>query len=265
MGQRVIGLMTDFGTKDHYVASMKATIFQINPNVKVIDITHEITPHDIFEAAFVLRTVYKDFPFLSMFVTVVDPGVGTSRKPILVCTDNYYFFTPDNGIVSFVLLKEPLSKVIHLTADHYFSSDMSTTFHGRDIFATTAAWMSKGIDSDQLGDPIDSFVRLKVPGCAFANKTLKGLIIHVDRFGNLITSIHKEDIDRIKGHLGEKPFTIQIKDKTVTEFRADYAGQKGALFYLFGGAGYLEIASSKMKASDVLKAGRGEAVTITFG
>ncbi len=148
----IITLLTDYGTRDHFVGSMKGVIHSINPQVNVIDISHEVAPQDIIEAAFLIRSCYTYFPPLTIHVVVVDPSVGSSRKPILVSTENHFFVAPDNGVLSLVYEIDPPTSVVEISAEHYLLPEISKTFHGRDIFAPAAAWLSKGTDISNFGD-----------------------------------------------------------------------------------------------------------------
>ncbi len=188
---RIITLTTDFGTKDPFVGQMKGVIKSINPNVDVVDITHEITPHSIKEAAIVIGLSYSYFPPRSIHVVVVDPGVGSERKPILVVTENHYFIGPDNGVFSLIYQKEgAFLQVIHITADHYFIRKDTSTFHGRDIFSPVAAWLSRGIPVNNFGEETEEFMRIPIPAPTRPTKsTIEGEIIYIDRFGNAITNI----------------------------------------------------------------------------
>jgi len=188
----LIALLTDFGLEDGFVGTIKGVIKNINIKADIIDISHNITPFDIMEGAFVLRASYRYFPEGTIFVAVVDPGVGTQRKPIAVKTQKYYFVVPDNGILSQILKREKPEKIIHLTEDKFFLEKTNETFHGRDIFAPVAAYLSKGIPVEKMGREIDSLVKLAIPVPKKEKNYLIGQIIKFDRFGNAITNI--EDI-----------------------------------------------------------------------
>ena len=150
----LITLLTDFGTADYFVGAMKGVIFSINPTARVVDITHEIPPHDIRAGAFTLHAVYKSFPPQTIHVAVVDPGVGSTRRPILVVGGDQFFVGPDNGLFGYVYEREPRCRVFHLTREEYFRRPVSQTFHGRDIFAPVAAALSRGVEPPELGDEI---------------------------------------------------------------------------------------------------------------
>jgi S-adenosylmethionine hydrolase len=189
----LITLTTDFGHKDPFVGIMKGVILNINPKVRIIDISHEISPQDIIEASIVLRAASKYFPPKTIHVAVVDPGVGGPRRPILVSTQKYYFIGPDNGIFSFAYEND--HRVIHITAGHYLIPSEDSTFHGRDIFAPVAAWLAKGITIDNFGEPIQDYIKISMPKPRqVGDNVLEGEVIYMDRFGNVASNISTEDI-----------------------------------------------------------------------
>jgi hypothetical protein len=196
----VITLTSDFGTKDPFVGQMKGVIININPNVELVDITHEITPHNIKEAALSTGFSYKYFPPRTIHLVVVDPGVGSSRRPILVVTEDHYFIGPDNGVFSLIYQKEKrYLKVFHITADHYFLKKGSPTFQGRDLFAPVAAWLAKGIPAANFGEEISDYNTIFIPEPKVPTKNaLEGEVIYIDRFGNAITNISLEAIEQLR-------------------------------------------------------------------
>jgi S-adenosyl-L-methionine hydrolase (adenosine-forming) len=190
MSSRIIALLTDFGCRDPFVGMMKGVMLGINPGLQLIDISHEITPQRIREAAILLSVTFPYFPSQSIFLVVVDPGVGGTRRPIVVETAEHLFVAPDNGVLGPVLSQAEVRRVIHATAMTYFRQSVSRTFHGRDVFAPLAAWLSCGVDARHLGAEIKDYVRLELPQPhALAENTLEGEVIYQDRFGNLITNI----------------------------------------------------------------------------
>ncbi len=226
--KRVITLLSDFGLKDPFAAQMKGVMLKINDDVTLIDITHEISPHLIREAAVTIGMCYDHFPAASVHVCVVDPGVGSGRRPIIVATDDHYFVGPDNGIFSYIYNVSKDLQVVHITADHYFEKRDSTTFHARDIFAPVAAWLTKGVPIENFGKEIRDYVNLDLPLPHRPSKNnIEGEVIYVDRFGNAITNIsvkHFGNIPRFevfskarilcKGkQIALKPFYSDVKDK----------------------------------------------------
>lgn len=262
----VISLTTDFGLRDPFVGVMKGVILNINPSATIVDISHEIANHDLMEAAFVLYSSYKYFPLGTIHLVVVDPGVGTSRRPILAVGDNYRFIAPDNGVLSYIYREESLKKVIAITSERYFLSTISHTFHGRDIFASAAGWLSTGIDPLKFGAPIKDYVRLSLPAPVQSDEsTLKGAIIHIDRFGNLITNIDRATFEKMLKKSSGKKFVLRVGGEQVGKLIETYAqGKKGELFLLFNSFGLLEIASYMQSAARLLKLQRGDEVVVNF-
>ena len=256
----VISLITDFGLKDNFVGVMKAVILKINPQAQIVDICHEVKPHDILEAAFLLRSSFKYFPNGSVHLVVVDPGVGSERKKLLVKTKDYFFIAPDNGVLSLALKGQAPLKIIEITNKKYFLKPTSDTFHGRDIFAPTAAYLSKGQNFSKFGRRIKSIKELSLPQVKMTSKGLTAEIIYIDRFGNLVSNIDKEMLDNfIKG----KKFKIYIKDKTIEKLSHSY--NKGAYLKplaLIDSFNYLEIALNCGSARDYLGIGKGTPIKV---
>lgn len=256
---RIIALLTDFGTADYFVGAMKGAILSINPAANVVDITHDIAPQNIASAGFTLRACYKNFPAQTVFVAVVDPGVGSSRRAILVKTEDYCFVAPDNGLLSFVFDEASDARVIELTSEKFFSKNVSRTFHGRDIFAPVAAHLSNGVQAREFGAEIQDCVRLETsaPRAVSANR-IEGSVIHIDRFGNLITNLTAED-------LPEK-FLLEVgARRQILKRREFYAEAKaGELFVITGSAGFLEIVAFQASAKEILRAQIGLKVEAVF-
>ena len=193
---RIITLTTDFGTRDGFVGVMKGVILSINPHATIVDITHDISPQNIEQGAFLFANAVKYFPAHAIHVVVVDPGVGSARRPMAVQLGETIFVAPDNGVLSYVLRPAERSSVVravHLTNPAYWLPRVSATFHGRDIFAPVAAHLSLGVPRDALGEPIDDWVKLSA--CANAarlGEEIVGRVVHIDRFGNAITNIGEE-------------------------------------------------------------------------
>jgi S-adenosylmethionine hydrolase len=264
----VITLTTDFGQADYFVPAIKGVICSINPTAEIIDITHLIPPHDIYAAAFTLMCCYREFPDRTIHVAVVDPGVGSSRRPILVVTDNYYFIGPDNGIFSYIYQREPISRIIHLTAEHYFRQPISNTFHGRDIFAPSAAHLSKGIDPRVMGEEIKDPVRFNTPTPVLSGGSLRGHVIHIDRFGNIITNITPEAIAAERTQTGAQQavkLSVRIGKHEAARLLTHFAeANANELFAYFGSAGFLELAVPRQSAARMLEARRGMEVEVIF-
>jgi S-adenosylmethionine hydrolase len=257
----IITLTSDFGEADYYVAAVKAVIRTLSPAAEMIDITHLIPPHDVYTAAFTLLCCYRDFPRQTIHLVVVDPGVGSQRRPILVAAGDYLFIGPDNGVFSYVYEQEANSHVVHLTSEHYFRQPVSDTFHGRDVFAPCAAAVSKGVEWRMLGDEIDDPVRFSVPRPAvISSRQIRGAVIHVDRFGNIITNITRGELtEEMMSGVPKIRIGKYETSRLLTHFAE--AGQN-ELFAYFGSAGFLELAVPKQPAAKLIEARRGMEVMI---
>ena len=252
----MIVLLTDFGTKDYFVGAMKGAILSINKRANIVDITHQVPPQDVLSASFTLRACYRDFPKKTIFVAVVDPGVGSNRKAILCETADYYFIAPDNGLLSFIFDEAIDFRVYELTNEKFFKHPISHTFHGRDIFAPVAAHLSNGIKANEFGNEIRDFVRLEESKPRkVSDKEIEAAIIHIDRFGNLITNLTQKDLPQ--------NFTLKINGKKIEKIRDFFAeAEKGELFIIMGSAGFLEVAAFQDSAVNILSAKIGQKITI---
>jgi S-adenosyl-L-methionine hydrolase (adenosine-forming) len=259
----VITLLTDFGTADYFVAAMKGVILSRNPQACITDITHEIPPQDIEAGAFILLTACSFFPPGTIHVAVIDPGVGSSRKPILIEAGGQFFVGPDNGLFSYVCDRLPATRIFHLTNGKYFLEPVSQTFNGRDIFAPVAAALSTGIKPQELGTEITDYVRLKslAPETS-RNSEINARVIHIDRFGNCVTNITRIELSPEQINAGA---TLRIKGKTIKSFR-NYFNEKTAsrdkIFAVWGSAGFLEIAAANQSAAKLLNIQRGDSVIV---
>jgi S-adenosylmethionine hydrolase len=261
MGKPIITLLTDFGTRDPYVGSMKGVILNINPQCIVIDITHQVNPHDIQEGAFILANAYRYFPKGTIHLSVVDPGVGGTRKPILLVTQNYFFVGPDNGLFTLIARKEKVKQVVALTEKKYFLSKISKTFHGRDLFAPVAAHLSLGIKPGAFGYKISAIKALGFEKPIVKGGKLFGEILHIDTFGNLVSNIDEEKLFRFsKG----QPFVIRAGRRTIHGLKKGYwEGKKGELIVLLGSSSLLEISVREGNAQKVLKVKKGDPIEIS--
>jgi len=269
----IITLTTDFGLTDAYVAAMKGVILDINREVTIIDVCHTIAPQNIAQAAFILSTAHQFFPARTIHVVVVDPGVGTERRAIILRTPRFDFVAPDNGVLSYVIepfLKERLRpaqrqaalplelEAVSITRPEFWRSPVSPTFHGRDIFAPVAARLSLGASPEEFGEVIRSITLLPEhrPYQESAG-TLVGRIVHIDHFGNLITNFKRED-------LPEEPFAVEVSNRFISRLSRTY-GESEGLLALIGSGGYLEIAVKGGSARDFLGAAVGDDVKIRLG
>jgi S-adenosylmethionine hydrolase len=260
LADSIVTLTTDFGTNDHLVAAMKGVILNINPAARIVDISHNVTPYDILDGALCVGNAYKYFPSRTIHVVIVDPGVGTDRRPILVSGEKQFFVAPDNGILSMVFEREACT-VRHITAEHYFLNPVSPTFHGRDIFAPTAGWLSKTLQTEAFGEVITDHVRFAMPKAKAVGQTVKGVILRVDAFGNLMTNLTEEEIPI--GALDGGPIKMAVNGKQVLRFARTFAsGNPGEPIAVVGSAGYIEIAVNRGNAARTLGANRGTEVTL---
>jgi S-adenosylmethionine hydrolase len=253
-----IALLTDFGTTDYFVGVMKGVILSINDKAHIIDITHEIPPQDIRSAGFTLNACYRYFPAKTIFVAVVDPGVGSDRRAILVETPEYYFIAPDNGLLSFMFDRENNFRVFEITNDEFFCQPVSRTFHGRDIFSPVAAHLSNGISPNAFGHQIKDYVYNKTEKPTRIDKeTIEAEIIQIDRFGNLVTNLKMEDLP--------ENFTLEINRKKINKLQEYFAAAElGEIFMIFGSAGLLEVVAFRDSAQNILKVKVGQKVFIKF-
>jgi len=238
-----ITLTTDFGLRDPFAGLLKGVILGINPGAVIIDITHNIQRHNIFEASQVIGMSYGYFPSGTIHVVVVDPGVGGHRRPLLVTTGHHFFIGPDNGVFSSVYeTAAPDYTVLHLTSSHYFLPMKGSTFHGRDIFAPVAAWLSRGIDYHKFGDPVEDYSKIPLPRVTLTDKnTLKGTIISIDHFGNAISNITGDDLAKLSPEASPGDFRIAFNNMAVP-FADYYAQAQGAgLSAVMNSFGYLEL------------------------
>lgn len=261
MARPIITLTTDYGTSDHLVGVMKGVILSINPEVNIVDITHSVLAHDILDGALAIGQAYKYFPPKTVHVVVVDPSVGTERRPILVAGDTHYFVAPDNGVLSSVYDQSEALYAWNIVSEHYFRNPVSKTFHGRDIFAPVAAWMTKSWQTSAFGEPITDFVRFTIPKPKVSGNTAKGIVLRVDYFGNLVTNFTPEDVPALAAADGK--FTIRAGNGAITKMVPTFAnGAAGEAVGVIGSSGYLEIAVNKGSAARTLGVGRGAEVTV---
>jgi len=272
--ENIIALITDFGTKgQHYVAVMKAVILNINPHVKIIDISHGIASYSIIEASYILKTTYKHFPKTTVFITVVDPGVGSTRRIIALKTkSNYFFIGPDNGIFPNAFNRAEISDCISIQNEKYFNQPISSTFHGRDIMAPVGAYITKhkNFPLSDLGPKFDFNSLIKIPiiiKIDLENRSIMSLIQHIDSFGNGVTTIPMignkiEDSDLII----EDEFKISIiinNNKYDGIFSSHFSSvHKNSILFLVGSTGFLEISINQGHAANILDFKIGDIITI---
>jgi S-adenosylmethionine hydrolase len=243
----VITLTTDFGLHDPYVAMMKGAILTVHPGARLIDVTHLIDPGAVAQAAGLVRDTFPFFPAGTVHVVVVDPGVGSARRPIAVAAAGHFFVGPDNGLFWPIIEAHAGATVIHMTEACYFRPPVSKTFHGRDLFAPAAAHLSLGVGLEQVGAPITDTVRLLLPAPQRKGGSLVGQIVRIDHFGNLITNIHRSELERF---LMAAPAVIEVGHKTIEGLRQAYTDvRRGELLALMDSSDYLEIAVNMGRAA----------------
>ncbi|MEW5804953.1 MAG: SAM-dependent chlorinase/fluorinase [bacterium] len=264
----IITLTTDFGVHDPFVGIMKGVILSINPNVRIIDLCHYVPAHRILEASFLLGSSYRFFPAGTIHVVVVDPGVGSQRRPILAQGKNCYFVAPDNGVLSYPYREERADlQVFHLTRKEYFQPHVSQTFHGRDIFAPVSAWLSTGLAPHLFGPGINDYLELEIPEPrCLAPHIYEFQIIHIDAFGNLITSIGQDFFSRTLSQGKGERFSLELASQTITCLQTHYAAldQSSRIGAIFGSTGNLEIFANRASASKTLHVSVGDTGKITF-
>jgi S-adenosyl-L-methionine hydrolase (adenosine-forming) len=283
---KFITLLTDFGTRDYFVGAMKGVILSFSAQANIIDITHEIPPQDVRSAAFTLAAYYKNFPPGTIHLAVVDPGVGSARRAILLVTQDYFFLAPDNGLLSFIFeqagsptVKEGLNagasstetekpaltpglptssfRVFELTGEKYFAKNVSRTFHGRDVFAPVAAHLSNGVEPQEFGAEIKDFVRFEIAKPKrISQSEIEAEIIHLDRFGNLVTNLKAVDLPA--------KFVLEINRIRIEKPQRFYAeAEKGEIFSIIGSEGFVEISAFQDSAERLLKARVGQKILLS--
>lgn len=261
MARPVIAFLTDFGTKDHYAGTVRGVVLGICPEAACVDITHEIPPHDVMAGALELAAAYKFFPSGTVFVVVVDPGVGSTRRPIAAEAGGYRFVAPDNGVLTLVFRETAPKRVVELTERRYARPTVSRTFEGRDRFGPAAAWLAKGIELTAFGRTLTSWQSLNIPEPTVTDVEVISEVLRVDRFGNLVTNVDRRTFERFAG-IGH--VEIVAGTEAVGKVVATYAdAEPGALCALFGSSEHLEIAVNGGSAAERLTLGRGARITIT--
>ncbi|MGQ4891193.1 MAG: SAM hydrolase/SAM-dependent halogenase family protein [Candidatus Njordarchaeia archaeon] len=260
---RTIALLSDFGSKDFYVGVMKGVILSINPNAVIVDVANDVEKHNIIAGAFALYNSFSYFPKGTIFLAVIDPGVGTEREPILVETKDYFFVAPNNGLIYPVIAKNGIRKIVHLKNKKYFLQNISFTFHGRDIFAPVAAYLSLGLDAEVFGDvlPREKLVKLELIDFSRLDKRIIGKIIYIDIFGNIVTSIPNFELSNLE--FGTE-MIIKVKDRLINaSLKRTYGeAEQNEFIILRGSQGFVEIAMNQKSAAESLGVKVGEKVSL---
>ncbi|NLX07443.1 MAG: SAM-dependent chlorinase/fluorinase [Phycisphaerae bacterium] len=257
-----ITLTSDFGLADYHVGAIKGIILQIVPDVRLVDITHEIAPHDVLGGALVLREAWRAFAPGTIHVAIVDPGVGSQRKIILAQYGRQYLLVPDNGLITLIHQISPPERLFVVANEALFCQPVSPTFHGRDVFAPVAAHLARGLKPEQIGPETNlvNLLELPVEHLQDGNK-LVGRVIHVDRFGNLVTDLSADELRRFvrKDHVPE----VRVANRSMGPIRVTFADvPAGEPVAYIGSAGFLEVAFNQKRADHELSAGKGTAVEV---
>lgn len=253
----MITLLTDFGNRDGFVGIMKGVILNISPSARVVDLSHEIEPQNLSEAAFVLRNSFKFFPEGTVHVVVVDPGVGSGRRIVCVSAAGHLFLAPDNGVLKFIFADHPDAGVWEVTNKDYFLPEVSQTFHGRDIFSPVAAYLAKGLECRKLGARIRDYIKGELPKFEATKDRIVGEVIYHDRFGNIISNIPRIRAEK------EHAVTIQLKNHKIQGLAKSYAsGKIDAPIALIGSSGFLEIAVNLGNARQSLNSKVGDEIVV---
>ncbi len=260
----IITFSSDFGSSGPYVGAVKGAILQICPQARIVDISHEISSHNILEAAFNLACSYSYFPAGTIHLAVVDPGVGSERRGIVVATDRYRFVGPDNGLFTLVYRREKVRQVVSIESERHCRETVSATFHGRDVFGPAAAWLASGVEPERLGPEVTDWRQLPLtllqreePG------RIGGVVLQVDRFGNVITSVHDRELRDL---LGRQPSLVEFQagGRRIGRHCRTYAeAPAGKLVYLKGSSGYYEIAIPEGSAAQIVGLRVGDPVRVT--
>jgi S-adenosylmethionine hydrolase len=257
----VITLLTDFGTRDHYVAAMKGVILSMLPEAVLVDISHDVEPQDVAGAAWLLDGCWQEYPQGTVHLVVVDPGVGSRRKAIAVASAGRILVGPDNGLFTFALDEEGAS-AREIAAPEIVKPDPNPVFHGRDIFAPTAAALAGGFAFERIGPPLPHPVRLEQPAPEVNSGKVSGEVISIDRFGNLVTNVSPAHLGR--AGIDPDEMVVEIAGRLVSNFVVYYdAAPSGEAVVLTGSRGLLELACKNGDAARTLGAARGDKLTIT--
>ena len=260
MEKGLITLLTDFGTKDSYVGAIKGAILNINPKAYIIDITHQIPPQSIFTAAFSMFNYYNYFPKDTVHMAVIDPGVGSHRKAVIVRTEKYYLVGPNNGIFTFVYSREKVISAVEITNKDLLLPEISSTFHGRDVFAPAAAHLSMGVPMSKFGKPLTELSTVDLPKPVIGQTQITGRVIHVDRFGNAITNIGEP---LFRDFTRSSSFIVELKRIRLQSIRSTYQeAREGETIALFGSAKLLEISINGGDASEQHRIVSGDTVSV---
>lgn len=253
-------MLSDFGTRDHYAGVMKGVVLSICPDAVLVDISHDLPVHDIPFAARELAATYKYFPSGTIFLVVVDPGVGSARRGVAADVGEWRFVAPDNGVLTGVFQEAPPKKVVELTERRYARPTVSRTFEGRDRFAPAAAWLAKGIQLPALGRVVSDYVQVDLAQAVLDGNQVRGAVVRIDRFGNVVTNIERRVCEKLSGHEG---LHISVAGRSIDRVVSTFSDiAVGEVCALFGSTDHLECAAQAASAADVLGVNVGATVSV---
>lgn len=257
----LITLTTDFGTSDHYVSAMKGVILNIAPDVRMVDVSHDIPPQDIMAAAWVLKNMAFLYPKDTIHLAVIDPGVGSDRRPLIVRVGHYWFVGPDNGLFS-LIAEDGQFQAYEITNTSYWRATRSSTFHGRDVFAPVAAHLAAGVPIEEIGSPLNEIETFRWAMPIADKDGIQGWVVHIDRFGNLITNISRELVKEV---MGDDHFKIYVGNTILRDVSSTFSSvADGEATAIIGSSGVLEIVVNKGSAEQMLDVRKGAAVSLIF-
>jgi S-adenosylmethionine hydrolase len=260
----VVTLLTDFGDRDYFVGSIKGVILNINPQARIVDLSHQVVPQQVEEAAYLLKSCYRYFPEGTVHVAVVDPGVGTARRALLVSTARHFFLAPDNGLLTYIFEEETSVEVRQIENRQYRLEAEGATFDGRDLFAPAAAWLTRGQQPGSFGRLVRDYVRLPIREPRWEQQRLIGRIVYVDHFGNLISDLTTDHVREVRTTLKRDTITVAIAGLTIQGLAASYEeGSRETPHALINSNGQVEIFLKGGHAADALKCTRGEPVVLS--
>lgn len=261
---RLITLLTDFGDRDWFVAGMKGVILSIHPDACIVDLSHQIAPHRIDEAAYFLASCYREFPEGTIHVVVVDPGVGSARRAIAVKSARYFFLGPDNGILSYIFRDEQPVEVREIDQQKFRRETPGHTFDGRDLFAPAAARLAKHEPFESYGPVIEECLRCSIPQPHWEHAGLVGEVAYVDRFGNLISNLTSQHLEELRSTTSRRQLAIRIGDRVIKDLVDSYSnGSAGQPYALINSDGRIEIFLKEASAADLLHVGKGERIEVS--
>ncbi len=263
MARSTVALLSDFGMRDHYVGAMKGVILGICPDVTLVDVSHDVPAHDVLTAGLELAAVYRMFPLGTIFLVVVDPGVGSARRGLAADTGDYRFVAPDNGVLTSVFQEAPPKQVVELTERRYARPTVSRTFEGRDRFAPAAAWLGKNIQLSALGRPVSDYRMLDLPMPEITGERMSGQVLRVDHFGNLVSNIDRRAFESF-AQTAAGGIQIEVGPHAIGRLVETYADiGDGEVCALFGSTDHLEFAANSASAVERLAVDRGAPVVVS--